>query len=450
MALFGTDGIRGVPNRPPLDLKTVSALGRAVGIRMRGRKEAGALCLVRDSRRSGPFLSSALAAGLMAEGIDLFLCGVLPTPACAVLVRQWGLGGGVVISASHNPSEDNGIKFFNSNGLKLDRAEEEALEAQLQDLPEESTWTGRVGFSYKREDALQTYLSFLRTAVGELNLSGLHLVLDCANGAMSEAAPRIFSQLGARLSCMHAQPDGTNINEQCGSEHPQSAVEKVRQLGAQGGVIFDGDGDRVILVDERGTLLSGDHILAALALHLAREDALPHKTVVCTEYSNKGLDLSLAEHGIRVERHGVGDRDVAYRLFEKGYALGGEQSGHVILPFLLPTGDGLLTALKVLQVAVRSGKSLRELADILQVLPQVLLNVPVAVKIPLAELTRTRNTIEDVKRALGARGRIYVRYSGTQNLLRIMVEGEDYSAIRSHAEAVAETATAEIDSMVLS
>ncbi|HAK93730.1 MAG TPA: phosphoglucosamine mutase [Planctomycetes bacterium] len=441
MQLFGTDGVRGIPNTPPLDVDTVVRLGRAIArVRAPG---GGTVCLARDTRRSGPFLASALAAGLLGEGLKVLDLGVLPTPGCAALTRRYGAAAGIVISASHNPASDNGIKVFNAEGGKLSADEETQLERDaFSDAP---PGRGAPGTVVPVPHARADYLDLLAQAAPGLRLDGLRIVVDCANGATSAAAPELFRRLGAEQTVINDAPDGTNINAGCGSEHTEAACAEVRARGADLGIVFDGDGDRVICIDERGAPVDGDRVMAILAIDMAARGHLPGMAIVCTDYSNKGLDIALAPHGIAVVRGGVGDRDVAAVMRARGCALGGEQSGHVILAELAATGDGILTALGLLDALRRRGASLRELAAVMQPLPQVLLNVDVREKVPLAELARTSHTIIEAEQSLAGRGRVYVRYSGTQRMLRVMVEGENEHRIRDLAHRIAAAAREEIE-----
>jgi phosphoglucosamine mutase len=444
MKLFGTDGVRGIPNTPPLEVDTVVRLGRAIArVRARGR---GTVCCARDTRASGTFLASAVSAGLQAEGVTVLDLGVLPTPGCAALTRARGAAAGIVISASHNPASDNGIKVFSAAGEKLSTDEEAALEREVVALTAGGPGAnGAPGAMQPVPDAVDAYLDFLRRTAPDLRLAGLRIVLDCANGATAATAPELLRALGAECVVIHAAPDGLNINAGCGSEHVESACAAVRAHGAALGIVFDGDGDRVICIDERGAPIDGDHIMALLAIDRAARGQLPGMHIVCTDYSNKGLDIALAPHGIGVLRGGVGDRDVAAAMRAHGYVLGGEQSGHVIFTQLATTGDGMLTALQVLDVVTRRRAALSALAAVMQPLPQVLLNVEVKEKVPLAKLARTSHTIDEVERSLDGRGRVYVRYSGTQRMLRVMVEGENEQKIRELAQRIVATACEEIE-----
>ncbi|HNR99674.1 MAG TPA: phosphoglucosamine mutase [Planctomycetota bacterium] len=440
MSLFGTDGVRGVPNTPPLDVDTVVRLGRAIArVRAPG---GGAVCLARDTRRSGPFLVSALTAGLLGEGATVFDLGVLPTPGCAALTLRRGAAAGIVVSASHNPASDNGVKVFNAQGGKLSVAEELQLERET--VAGAPPGRGVPGTVVPVPHACADYLDLLARAAPGLRLDGLRIVVDCANGATAVAAPELFRRLGAEQTVICDTPDRRDINDGCGSEHPEAACAEVRARGADLGIIFDGDGDRVIFIDDRGAPVDGDRVMAILAIDMAARGRLPGMTIVCTDYSNKGLDIALAPHGIEVVRAGVGDREVAAAMRARGCTLGGEQSGHLILTEFAPTGDGILTALALLAALRRRNVSLRESAAVMQPLPQILRNVDVAEKVPLAELQRTSHTITEAVRSLADRGRVYVRYSGTQRMLRVMVEGENKDQISDMADRIAATACEEI------
>ena len=406
---------------------------------------AGSVCIARDTRASGPFLAACVSAGVMAEGLTTVDLGVAPTPACAALVRLIGARAGLVISASHNPAADNGIKVFDAEGAKLMPDVEQDIERVVADPPAGGGCTpGRVE---TMPGAQAEYMMFLARAVPHLSLKGMHLVVDCAHGATYETAPDPLADMGAELTVLFDTPDGTNINAGCGSQHLGPARDRVRREAAHAGLVFDGDGDRVMLIDERGAVVDGDRVVAMLAIDRARRDALPGGAIVCTDYSNKGLDIALSGHGVACVRGGVGDRDVLACMRAQGYTLGGEQSGHIILSDVHSTGDGIMTALHVLELMRRTGTPLSELAAVMTPLPQVLLNVEVAARVPLAQLPGTRQSVARASEQLADRGRVYVRYSGTENLLRVMVEGEDETVIRAHAERIAATARTEISTV---
>jgi phosphoglucosamine mutase len=389
----------------------------------------------RDTRLSGDMLESALAAGLAAMGVDVINVGTVPTPAVAQITLARQAAAGVVISASHNPFEDNGIKFFGPNGKKLpDPVEDEiaALIPTLDTLPRPTH--GGIGRILETREPVQSYIDRVQTTMrgyGPAPLTGLHLVMDCANGAAYELAPQIFRSLGAQLTVLHAEPDGVNINVACGSTHPEELAAVVPDMGAQAGLAFDGDADRVMLVDERGRIVDGDRMMAIIALHLAADDRLPDKVVVATIMSNAGLEQALATQGIRLHRTDVGDRYVAEAMERLGAAVGGEQSGHILLPQLTPTGDGLVTALQVLAIMHEVGAPLSALADVVQTCPQLLKNVRVRTKQGWQEDADIQEAIAIGRKRLGNPDWLSVRPSGTEPLLRVMAQGTDGPIVES-------------------
>ena len=414
MKLFGTDGVRG-PVGSKLTAELALALGRATAAE--SMAERPQVLIVRDTRESGHMLESALAAGLAAAGADVFLAGVLPTPAAAILVRRHGLDFSVVVSASHNPWGDNGIKFFDAAGRKLDDEAEARVEARVAAGPASGTASGRIR---KLEGAREDYLRELGSAF-DLDLSGRKIVLDCANGATYRVAPAAFERLGAEVIAIATEPDGRNINEGCGSTHLELIGEAVRREGAEIGFAFDGDGDRVLAVDGNGEPFDGDEIVALAALHLKQAGQLPGGVVV-TVMTNYGFHTAMAAAGIEVETTRVGDRYVIEALLEQGWTIGGEQSGHIIWTDFAATGDGLAAALLVSR-ATADGK----LADLrpLQRLPQYLENVPIPSREALAGATDLWEAVGREGALLEGRGRVLVRPSGTEPLIRVMVEGPD-------------------------
>jgi phosphoglucosamine mutase len=437
--MFGTDGVRGVAGQPPLDDLTVRRLGAAL-IRALRVPEPARVVVGRDTRESGPAIERALAVGVRALGGDLQSAGVIPTPALAELTRDEGFHAGVVISASHNPFEDNGIKVFSARGEKLD----EALEAEIEALVADPSFVVPEG--QDREvagiDGVARYATHARRVVnGSLGpLAGVRIGMDCAHGATTTVAPDLFRALGLDVVLIGAAPDGRNINLQCGSTHIDAVRTLVRDEGLAAGVAFDGDGDRCLLVDDQGLVVDGDAILLILALHLQAAGGLTHDTVVATVMSNIGLEIALRQRGIRLLRTAVGDKYVMEEMARGGFALGGEQSGHVILARHLCTGDGIVTALSVLQVMAETGRSLHELASALTTYPQVLVNLRVGRKVPVDEVPALAAVMGDVVRRLGDSGRLLVRYSGTEPLLRVMIEGQDQAEIQTWAQEIAETA----------
>ncbi len=425
MKYFGTDGIRDRVDGPLLEQVFVYRLGRAVGKWLNQRTSSGVPHVVigRDTRASGNDLLLAIARGLDREGIRIFDAGVCPTPATAVAIRMLDLNGGIVITASHNPATDNGIKVFGPGGCKLTDAEQAAIEAILETMPQEQV--PYAAPPVRAFDACRHYLDAYANILPNNALVGMRIVLDCANGATYQSSPEMLERLGAHLVLLGCEPDGENINQQLGSEFPEVMAETVLATGAQLGISHDGDGDRIILCDHHGNILDGDAILAILATGWAGRGQLTKNTVVATIMSNLGLDRCLNKAGIKVERVGVGDRQVYFRMDEEGLNLGGESSGHFIATDHLPTGDGLLAALLVLMEMKLSGRSLADLASQFKPFPQVLLNLPVSDKPDLDSLPELQAELKSIQESLADKGRINVRYSGTEPKIRLLAEAED-------------------------
>ena len=448
---FGTDGVRGLAN-VELTTELALALGRAAA-RVLGEAERP-FVLARDTRRSGPMLEAALVAGLAAEGIDVVLAGVLPTPGAAYLshVRDCPAA---VLSASHNPFPDNGIKFFARGGRKLTDEIEERLEAELDAIlaggePPRRVEGSAVGAAHPDERARREYESWMVTTLEGRRLDGLRVVIDCGNGAATATAPWVLTQLGAKVEnlAIGAQPDGTNINAGCGSTDPGPLQAEVVAAGAAAGLAFDGDADRLVAVDERGSLVDGDHILAIAALDLRARGLLRHDTVVATVMANLGFHQAMASYGIRVETTPVGDRYVLEAMEAGGFSLGGEQSGHIIFRDLATTGDGLLSGLVLLDVLARSGRPLSELASVVQKLPQVLRNVRVADRAGLPQASAFWAEVEAIGAELGDAGRVLVRPSGTEPLVRIMVEASTGEAATAYTDRLEAALTAALGKFV--
>lgn len=440
--LFGTDGIRGVANQWPLSSDFVVRLGQSIGkviAREEGRLVVTIGC---DTRVSGHMLESALAAGLMSQGVDILQLGVVTTPGIAYLTAALGACLGVVISASHNPYEDNGIKIFGPDGFKIPDEMEEEIEriAQSKPLDEPDVRCSNLGRRMEGHDCYQDYLNYLQGVINAPRpLEGMYIALDCANGAASELAPIVFEQLGARLVLINDKPDGLNINQGYDSLRPKLVRDLVLKEGAGMGVAFDGDGDRAILVDEQGNFIDGDYIMAILAREMKSRGRLKNDTVVATVMSNLGLELSLREAGIALERTPVGDRFISHRMREGDFSLGGEQSGHILIfGDGHTTGDGIYTALKVAEAMVNRSTTLSHLASCMQKYPQVLVNVKVSCKPPFEDMPEIQRQVERAKAALGDEGRIVLRYSGTENLARVMIEGSDQELIEREAQALAD------------
>lgn len=433
--LFGTDGVRGTAGRPPLDPPTVRRVGAAL-VRALPHDTRGPRLLVgRDTRESGPWIEAELAHGASGEGARVTSIGVAPTPAIAYLTRSAGYQAGVVISASHNSFEDNGIKVFSGRGEKFTESVEREVEAIVAD----ATWQARGGAPalVPHADLVGAYLDHLRAVVPEAAVLGrFTLAVDCANGATFAVAPKIFESLGCRTFVIGNHPDGRNINLDCGSTRPERLARTVVERGCQMGVAFDGDGDRAIFVDHEGRIVNGDAVLFICARQLQREGRLAHNAVVATVMSNIGLELALATLDIELVRCAVGDKYVMEEMQKRGLSLGGEQSGHVIFSEYLFTGDGLCTALNVLRTAALTGRTLADLASDLVSYPQVLLNVRVHEKVDLATVPEIAAVIEQVASRVAGPGRLLVRYSGTEPLLRVMLEGRNEDEIRSWAREI--------------
>ncbi len=435
---FGTDGVRGVANRQPMTAEDALQLGRAIGYRLKqmqpGRRPK--VLIGKDTRLSGYMLETALESGLCSVGAETHLLGPLPTPGIAFLVSNMRADAGVVISASHNPFEDNGIKLFASDGFKLPDKDEAAIE-QLLGSDELFAYrpTGvEIGRAYRISDAVGRYSVFAKSAFPrDLTLEGLKVVVDCANGASYHVAPQALHELGAEVVPLSVEPDGININRGCGALHPELMAQVVRETGAQVGIALDGDADRCILADEQGQVVNGDAIMAMLAMWMHREGRLSKDTLVATVMSNIGLERALQGEGLKMVRVGVGDRYVVERMRQDGFNLGGEQSGHVVALDYSTTGDGLITALLVLGLMVRTGRPLSELASCMRFYPQTLENLRVRQRTPLGELDELQHAIAGIEQKLGKEGRVLVRYSGTELLVRVMVEGPSEDITRSYA-----------------
>jgi phosphoglucosamine mutase len=435
--LFGTDGIRGIANAYPITPEVGVALGRAV-VHHCGQKGGPRSAVIgRDTRGSGQMLALAVASGILSAGGDTHMVGQIPTPGLAFLTRSFRAGMGIVISASHNPHEYNGFKLFSSEGFKLSEDEERGIEKRIHssETPPAGIPPGRAKFP---EKAWQPYAEYLeKTFPDSLKLKGINLVLDCANGAVFQVAPALFERLGAATVILSAEPDGRNINDHCGSQYPEVLREEVLKTGAQAGLAFDGDGDRLVAVDEKGTTFTGDQLLAICAGMLKGQDGLKNNLVVSTIMSNMGLGFALKEMGIQLATAGVGDRHVMEAMKKRGAILGGEESGHIIFLNHHTTGDGILSALQLLSAMQWFDKPLSELGRMMTVFPQALLNVPVREKREFSAVPGLPDRIRQVEEALGSRGRVVVRYSGTEPLCRVMVEGENREDVERYADEIA-------------
>lgn len=439
--LFGTDGIRGVANEYPMTVEMALSVGKAVASFFSTEGRANSVIIGKDTRVSGDMLSAALAAGVSAMGSDAVLVGCMPTPAVAYLTRSSKAGAGIVVSASHNPYHDNGIKVFGPNGYKLSEKAESDLEMSLleNDWERMCSEIREPGGIYSADDAETEYLSFLLKSLPDaFSLNGVRVVLDCANGAAYRIAPTAFEKLGAETKSLFAEPDGMNINEKCGSQHPEQLAREVVETGSAAGLAFDGDGDRLIAVDEKGEVLTGDQIIAICAKWMKEKGILNKNQAVTTVMSNLGLKRSLKTMGIEHIEAGVGDRFVLEKMIATGSVLGGEDSGHILFLNHHTTGDGILAAMQLLRVMQETSRPLSELKTVMTIYPQVLINVTVSKKPKLESITEIMQVIAKTENDLGDNGRVLVRYSGTEPICRVMVEGPTPAKTEAYAKNIAD------------
>ncbi len=439
--LFGTDGIRGVANTFPMNIEIAMQVGRAIAFIVKDRVKGHRIVIGKDTRVSCYMIENALAAGICSMGVDVLLVGPLPTPGIAFITTSMRADAGVVISASHNPFQDNGIKIFSSDGFKLP----DEMEAHIEDLIFSDKMAAlrpvadEVGKATRIDDARGRYIVFLKnTFPREYTLDGFHIVLDCANGATYGVAPWVFRELGAKVTSLAISPDGKNINDGCGALHPELMAAKVREVGADIGLALDGDGDRLIVSDEHGQIVDGDHIMAICAQDLLKRRKLKKKTLVATIMSNMGLEVAMERMGGQMVRTGVGDRYVVECMRRKGFSFGGEQSGHLIFLDHITTGDGILAALQLLAIMKKHNQPLSSLSAVMESFPQVLKNVRTASKIKLDTLPGFQPTVKKLEEKLGKSGRILVRPSGTEPVIRVMVEGQDEGQIHAIADELCE------------
>ena len=438
--LFGTDGIRGKANADPMNAATALQLGHAAGLLFRNGTHRHRVLIGKDTRLSGYLIEPALTAGFIGAGMDVTLVGPLPTPAIAMLTRSLRADIGVMISASHNLYEDNGIKLFGPDGFKLSDEIEASIEALIDDdLAGRLAKSPELGRAKRIDDVAARYIEYAkRTLPRDVSFDGLRVVVDCANGAAYKVAPEALWELGAEVIKIGVEPDGLNINQDVGSTAPEALAQKVREMRADVGVALDGDADRMIIVDEKGHVVDGDQILAVVAESWQADGRLAKPGIVATVMSNLGLERRLAERGLVLERTAVGDRYVLERMVEKGFNVGGEQSGHIIFrDGEATTGDGLLTALRVMDVMARSGNALADLIGDLKVFPQTIQNIRVREKTPFAQVPEIQRTIEAAEKELDGNGRVVVRYSGTEALARVMVEAESEEKMKALAGNIA-------------
>ena len=436
---FGTDGVRGIANTE-LTCELAYKLGRAGGYVLAQGKEKVKVVVGKDTRISGDMLEAALTAGLMSVGCDVITVGVVPTPAVAYLTKKYEADCGVVISASHNPVEYNGIKFFNKDGYKLDDEVELNIEEYIDNIEkvEHHPVGDKVGKKIHMHDAQRDYIDYLKSIIN-VDFKGLKVVLDCANGAAYKVAPIVFDELGASVVTINSEPDGNNINDKCGSTHPQKLQEAVLEHQADLGLAYDGDADRLIAIDENGTIVDGDHIMILSAIYLKKKNKLAQDTLVVTVMSNIGLTIAAKEHGVKLATTAVGDRYVLEEMKNSGYNLGGEQSGHMIFLDYNTTGDGVLSSLVLAQIVLEEEKKISELAAVMTQYPQVLINARIKNenKNRYMEYEDIKSEIERIENLLDGCGRVLIRPSGTEPLVRVMLEGKEEGQIKELATNLA-------------
>jgi len=445
--LFGTDGIRGQANRYPITPEVALQLGKAIALEFKGNgKGKGRALIGKDTRLSGYMLETALTSGLVSAGMDVFLVGPIPTPAVAHLTRSMNATVGIMLTASHNPFDDNGIKIFDGEGFKLPDEVEARIEGLLlgKKLESDHIRSDRLGKALRIDDARGRYIEYAKSTIENQSLRGLKIVLDCANGASYLIGPWIFKELGARTLKMAVEPDGFNINAECGALHPETMASLVRTSEADIGIAFDGDADRVVFCDAEGRIVDGDRILAMCALDFKERGKLEKDTLVVTSLSNLGLHDALSQQGIQVSTTDVGDRYVIERMRVEGFSLGGEKSGHIIFMDHATTGDGIISALQVLKLMKVSGRPLSELANCMTEYPQRQLSLEVSEKIPLNEAPALMESIKACKEDLGTQGRVLVRYSGTEKKIRVLIEARDPAQVGTWATELSTVIEAEL------
>jgi len=446
--IFGTDGVRGVANIEPVTAETSLKLGRAaahVFTQLNPRKNPPGtrpkIVLGKDTRLSGYMLENALVAGITSLGVDVLIIGPLPTPGVAYITRSLRADAGIILSASHNPYEDNGIKFFRHDGYKLDDQVEQQIEQLIfaGEIDSIRPTAGRIGRAARIDDALGRYVEFAKASFPRgMSLEEMHVAVDVANGAAYKSTPCILRELGAEVTVAHNDPNGTNINAQCGSIHPEEIQRLVKETGADIGITHDGDADRVLLCDENGEIVDGDEILAVASIDLLRTGRLEQNTVVTTVMSNFGLDETLAAQGGKVVRTKVGDRYVIEEMVQRKLNLGGEQSGHIIFRDFTTTGDGIISALQILRIMHKTGQPLSKLKTSLKKYPQAQRNLLVKEKPPLAELPAVMKLVNEIEKELSGKGRVLLRYSGTEPKIRLLIEGQEFDKIDKQANRIAD------------
>jgi phosphoglucosamine mutase len=438
--IFGTDGVRGIANVHPMTTEMAMQLGRGAAYVLKNKTRRPKIVIGKDTRLSGYMIENAISSGICSMGVDVLLVGPLPTPGIAFITSSMRADAGVVISASHNPFQDNGIKFFSRDGFKLPDEMEEEIEGLItsNDIDHLRPTAEEVGKAFRIDDAVGRYVVFLKnTFPRDLTLDGIRIAVDCAHGAAYKVAPAVFEELGAEVVLTGVKPNGQNINAGCGSLYPEVVAKLVVESGAHIGVAFDGDADRLICADEKGRVVDGDHLMAICAAHMLKQERLNHSTLVTTVMSNMGLEVALRSRGGRLERTAVGDRYVVERMRTGGFNLGGEQSGHIIFLDHNTTGDGILSALRVLEVMLLQTKPLSELAAIMERYPQHLINVRVKERKPIESVPEIARAVKVVEEKLGDYGRVLIRPSGTEPVIRVMVEGQDHDLVMALAHETA-------------
>jgi len=437
--LFGTDGVRGKANIYPMNAETALRLGKAAAAVFMNGKKRHKIVIGKDTRISCYMIENALTSGILSMGVDVLLVGPMPTPAISHLTKSFAADAGIVISASHNPAEDNGIKFFDKDGFKLsDEVEKRIEELAFSEIKVEHITGELLGRAKRIDDAQGRYIEFAKNSINNLSLKGLKIVLDCANGAAYKVSPLIFEELGVNVITINNNPNGLNINDKCGALHPEQMKKFVIQYEADIGIALDGDADRVIMVDENANDVDGDEIMAMCGYYMQKKGILNKNAIAATIMSNIGLEIAMKEKGITLTRTSVGDRHVIEEMRKNSYNLGGEQSGHIIFLDYTKTGDGTISALQVLRIMEETGEKLSELAKCMKKLPQVVVNVDVKKRIDFETMPDVVEKINKAKKKLNDKGRVIVRYSGTQNVARIMVEGDNEKEINKYAKEIAD------------
>ncbi len=439
--LFGTDGIRGEANRYPMDAHIAFSVGQAITYVLKKPRHSTRIIIGKDTRISGYMLEGSLESGIASMGGNPYLVGVLPTPGIAFVTQSMRADAGIVISASHNPYQDNGLKIFSGNGFKLSDEQEETIEKLIlgNELPKKVPPTGEMGRAYRLDDVHGRYIVFLKnTFPRDLSMEGMKIILDTANGATYKVAPETFFELGAEVEVIHNAPNGLNINDHCGSQHTEDLKKRVVEAGANIGLAFDGDGDRLIAVDEKGREISGDQVLIICARKLKEKGQLKNDLLISTVMSNLGLKVACKKYGIQHHASKVGDRYVLEDMLRLGSVIGGEEAGHMIFLDHHTTGDGIVTAIQLIAAMVEAGKPLSELANMMEIYPQKLINVDVKSKPEVSSLPQVMKVIRQVESELGENGRVLVRYSGTQNMCRVMVEGPSLDVTEKYCRQIAD------------